>query len=92
MNEKQSTTDTVFNAIVAFKQENDGCSPSYSWLMEACNIASKSVVFYHIDKLVEDDRLVKGPGKGNLQVVGGIWHYSPGLADFHRTYREVAEA
>lgn len=92
MSEKESTTDAVFNAIVDFKKGHDGCSPTYNWLMEACGISSKAVVFYHIGKLEEEGRIIKGPGKGHLQVVGSVWHYSDGLARVIRACDESRAA
>ena len=65
----------VFEFIVAFKQDNDGLSPSVSEIGAACDINSTSVTRYHLDCLVRLGMIeCEYGGKSRMiKVVGGRW-------------------
>lgn len=56
-----STTDKVFNAIVEYKIENCGNSPSVREIMVDAGLSSTSVASYHIEKLEKEGRIYREP-------------------------------
>ncbi len=62
----------VFDFILAYKTTFDGLSPSYQEIMDGCNLSSKSVVAYNLDRLEEDGR-IKRRGTRGITVPGGRW-------------------
>lgn len=47
----------VYNFVKQYKANNNGNSPSFDDIMEACNISSKSTVKYYLLKLQEQGYL-----------------------------------
>lgn len=47
----------VYNFVKQYKTNNNGNSPSFDDIMEACNISSKSTVKYYLLKLQEQGYL-----------------------------------
>lgn len=45
------TARRIFEFYVKFKRANDGCSPVFEEVVEACNLSSPSVVTWHLEKL-----------------------------------------
>ena len=73
--------DRVFDFIVKFKADNDGVSPSYREIMEACDISSFSHVKYLLGKLAAGGRISLGDGKSRtIYVTGGQWQYEEPVA------------
>ncbi len=71
MNESQK----MLEAIIAYKLETDGISPSLAELAAGFDIA-KSQVQEQINRLVASRRLFRTPGKSrNLAVIGGKWRW-----------------
>lgn len=66
-------TQAVYDYIVRYKRINDGVAPAIRDIQTACGISSTSVVAWHLDKLVAQRRIRRGPGGRNLRVVGGAW-------------------
>jgi len=71
------TRMVILNYLKAYKQEHDGCSPSYRQIQRDCNLTSVSVVSYHIHTLAKLG-LVKLPEDGTrgIEIVGGRWAMS----------------
>ena len=68
-------TQQILVAIIDYKQENDGVSPSLAELADLINI-SKSQAQEQINHLVTGKLLSKTPGKSrNLTVAGGKWEW-----------------
>ncbi|NHZ72632.1 MAG: hypothetical protein GWP17_06080 [Aquificales bacterium] len=66
-------TQTILEAVLSTKQENDGISPSLAELAAQFGVG-KSQVQDHIMRLMTGNLLYKTPGKSrNLAVVGGTW-------------------
>ena len=59
--------------IVAYKQANDGLSPTVRDMMDGCNLSSSSLVNHHIEVLVKQGKLRRVGYHRNLAVVGGRW-------------------
>ena len=68
------TTDEkkVLNLVIWYKRNNDGNSPSYSYLMDRGVFASTNTVFQIVTKLVTKGYLYK-TDNGKLCVKGGKW-------------------
>lgn len=63
----------VFEFVVAWKRAHDGCSPSYSDIMEGCGISSSSEVARMVKCLVEKGFLeTEYAQPRTLRVVGGF--------------------
>lgn len=71
--------DEIFRAIVAYKREHDGNSPSVQELADLCGISSKSVMVYNLRRLERAGRvrLVSARRSRSIEVVGGGWTYQP---------------
>lgn len=67
------TQGRVYEYIVAYKEKNDGLSPTYRQIAEDCALATPSAVAHHIDALIERGLIEKGPGRSGLIVCGGRW-------------------
>lgn len=63
----------VYQAIVAFKRDNDGCAPTVRELMVTCEISSTSNVIYWLDRLAVARLIMFVPGARNIRVCGGRW-------------------
>ena len=69
-------TPKILDAVIDYKQEHDGVSPSLAELAVQVNI-SKSQAQEHINHLVTGKLLSKTPGKSrNLAVTGGRWQWT----------------
>lgn len=75
-------TRAVYRAIIKYKLENNGNSPSYEQLMEIVGITSKSVLKYHVDKL-NDLRLITKNQVRGIEVPGIIVRYNPNHLDIN---------
>lgn len=80
--DNRSTTDKVFDFIVTYKAQHDGCSPTLREIMVGLSISSISVVGYHLRRLAESGRIemfVRDPdgnkSSKNIQVIGGAWSF-----------------
>jgi hypothetical protein len=71
--------DFIFRFIVNYKREHDGNAPSYDEIMAACEISSKSMMSYYLNKLAKEGRIKFGAKNSNrtIQVVGGHWTWQP---------------
>lgn len=68
-------TQNIIEAIITYKEANDGISPSLAELATQFNIA-KSQAMEHINHLIAGKLLSKTPGKSrNLAVAGGQWQW-----------------
>jgi SOS-response transcriptional repressor LexA len=68
-------SQNMLDAIIRYKQANDGVSPSLAELAAEFNIA-KSQVMELINRLIASKCLCKTPGKSrNLAVTGGRWQW-----------------
>lgn len=68
-------TQNVLDAIIAYKEANDGVSPALAELAVQFGIV-KSQVMEQINRLIASKRLSKTPGKSrNLAVTGGRWQW-----------------
>lgn len=73
--------EKVYNFIIEFKTENDGCSPSIREICEHCEISSTSVTNYYLVQMVKEGRLAfiqKGKSR-NIMVIGGKWGMEPSI-------------
>ncbi len=69
-------SQNMLEAIIAYKVENDGVSPSLAELSAEFD-AAKSQVQEQVGRLIASKRLFKTPGKSrNLAVVGGKWQWA----------------
>ena len=69
-------TQNMLDAIITYKQANDGVSPSLDELATQVGI-SKSQTMEHINHLVAGRQLFKTPGNSrNLAVIGGRWQWA----------------
>lgn len=82
---------SIYEFIIAFKQNHDGISPSVSEIGEACGISSKSEVRRHLNSLVlfgmiEIDygkgksRMISIPGARWTPPLNGVFSSSPGFS------------
>ena len=68
-------TQHILDAIITYKQANDGVSPALADLAAQFDIA-KSQAMEQINRLIASKLLSKTPGKSrNLAVTGGQWHW-----------------
>lgn len=70
-----NTTDAVYRALIKYKIEHDGASPSIRELTAVMGFTSTTPVEYHLKKL-EKQGLIKRQTFGrarNICVVGGRW-------------------
>lgn len=68
--------ERVYTSLIAYKQENDGNSPSLRWLQHECNIGSVSTVFKALLLLEEKGKVKLARGKygaRSIRVVGSYW-------------------
>ena len=65
---ESSTTERVFRAIVAFRQEHD-YSPSYRDLMALTGLRSSSSIDYHLRKLRAAGLIAREDGQARTIVV-----------------------
>ena len=73
---KKYDYDAIFDFIVAYKEANDGNSPTIRTLQDRFEISSTSVVAYILKKLEKAGRITLNNNTGQLiNVVGGRWSY-----------------
>ena len=65
------TKEKIYAYIIAYKQANDGLSPSYRDIMMTQGLSSTSVVARYLRKL-ETDGKITVVGRG-IKVTGGEW-------------------
>lgn len=65
----------VYKFILDFKEANDGISPTLDEIGQACDITSKSVVKYILDRLADQGKiyLANNAKTRMIKVVGGRW-------------------
>jgi len=69
-------TQDILDAIISYKQTNDGVSPSLAELATQFDIA-KSQTLEQINRLIESKHLSKTAGNSrNLTVAGGQWQWA----------------
>ena len=66
----------IYDFIVSFKMAHDGNGPTMRQVAEAIpnpygKPPSTSVISFHLKKLEEDGRIVRG--EGGIEIVGGRW-------------------
>lgn len=84
----KSTTNKrqeLFKAIVAYKQQNDGNSPSVRELGLLIDVASTSTINYYLHQLEKEGLIVLSEHRHKgIRVVGGQWLYEPDLMPEYR--------
>jgi hypothetical protein len=71
---KHHDLEVIYSYIVAYKQANDGNSPTLREIAEAAGISSTSVVMYNLRHLECLGRLeLIGCHRRGICVVGGSW-------------------
>ena len=76
-----NTTDVIFNCIVKYKRKFDGCSPSVKELTQETGLKSTSTTYYHLQKLVHQDKILYNKGQSrSIEVIGGKWSYEPDIS------------
>jgi SOS-response transcriptional repressor LexA len=71
----------VFNFILTYKCQNDGNSPTFREIMDACRISSTSMVVYYLKQLEKMGMIRRPePVNGNrssarIEIVGGSWKF-----------------
>ena len=81
------TTQFILKFLKFYKSTHDGCSPTYRQISQGCDLASTSVVAYHLDKL-KDAGLIERPADSNdIMVVGGQWS----MMDENRVSKDTAQ-
>jgi predicted MarR family transcription regulator len=70
-------SEQVLDAIVAFKREHNGNSPSLRELIEATDLTSTSIVSYYLDKLEAAGKISRGEYSEfrNIEVANSEWVY-----------------
>lgn len=66
----------VYRFVVAYKQDNDGNSPSYEEIKDGCGLGSKSTVGTILDGLEDEGLILRPGGARNIEIVGGRWSQS----------------
>ena len=69
--------ERILQFIIGFKRANDGNSPTLREISGACDVASTSVVRYHLGKL-QRRGLIQMPKHGQcrmISVIGGRWNF-----------------
>jgi SOS-response transcriptional repressor LexA len=76
-------TNKIYDFIVKFKEENDGCAPSRDEMAQAVGLRSKSDIGDHLDELERQGKIVqiRSTPSGSsaprmIKVVGSQW-FSP---------------
>ncbi len=72
-----TTPNEVFEYIVKYKQEHDGCAPSMRDISAEFGGMSTNTVFYHLDALAKQGKITRDFNTARfIQVVGGewVWH------------------
>jgi SOS-response transcriptional repressor LexA len=73
-NETKNLSRKILNYIIDYKLENNGNSPSTREIQVGCGISSKSVVAYHLKKLVDEGFIsIEGNTARMIAVKGGEW-------------------
>ena len=67
----------IYTYIIAYKQANDGLSPSYRDIM-AQGVGSTSTVARHLKKLEADGKITVSGVRG-IKVTGGEWRMNDGI-------------
>ena len=63
----------VYEFIIAFKQANDGCPPTWAEIgMNVIGSPATSLVSFYLDHLVKLGKIEKR-GRNNIVVIGGKW-------------------
>ena len=86
--------EDVLEAIINFKINNDGLSPTLRDIMRVTDITSSSVVTYYLNKLEHQGFISRNPKiSRGIQVVGGKWIYeNPETKDVIRSLQEHGES
>lgn len=68
------SADEIYNFIVTYKREHDGCSPAIREIQEALDIVSTSTVHHHLRQLEKKGFVRLDEDKSrSIQIVGGHW-------------------
>lgn len=74
--EKHQQWKDVYDAIVCYKMENDGNSPSVRWLQEKSGVKSLATIHQILGYLEEDGKIRMSDGEvksRSIVIVGGEW-------------------
>jgi len=72
----EATREAILAYIIQYKRLHDGTSPSIREIGDACKIASKSTVKYHLDELERTGRITTEFAiSRSIRVPGGEWIY-----------------
>ena len=82
----------VYEAVVIFKTQQDGCAPSVAMLCEASGVSSSSLVSYYLRNIEAAGYIQVLAGKRNIRVSGGNWELKESLTNLRPTARRVYEA
>jgi hypothetical protein len=69
----------LYDAIVAFKESNDGNPPTTRELSQATGISSSSVVWSYLKAIEKAGYIVIAKGSRNIRVRGGRWTIEKGI-------------
>ena len=72
MNNLTKRQAQIINAIIRYKQNNDGISPTYDELAHMVGLPSASTVKHHIDRLHKAG-ILDFRGVRNIRIPGGQW-------------------
>lgn len=67
----------IYDAIVAFKTDNDGNSPTTRDLSQATGISSSSLVWNYLKGIERAGYITIAKGSRNIRVRGGSWSMPP---------------
>ena len=86
MNEKQKK---VYDCLVDFKREHDGCTPSYAHIAEKTGIESKGTINYTLNALEEAGHIRRPYHFAqHIEIVGGRWVAPDEEKDYNLICRE----
>jgi SOS-response transcriptional repressor LexA len=76
------TKQKVYDFILGFKAEHDGCAPSMIEIAKACGLKSTSTARYHLGGLESLELIRCNYGKGKsksrmIEIVGAQWTPGP---------------
>jgi SOS-response transcriptional repressor LexA len=69
---RNDTGEQIYQFIVNYKLEHDGCSPSYRQMQKAVGLSTVSQIHYHVHQLAKAGRIRLLPSY-QIAVVGGVW-------------------
>ncbi len=73
---RHETRRAVYQAIIRWKEQHGGDSPTVDELRAATGLRSKATVAYHLRGLEAAGLIRRARGRGGIDVVGGAWAMS----------------